>query len=97
VLRGQFQLADDEDDDVERHADLEPTGIDADAIGEAEVEFSKVAPAVQEVEFAARNLTPRTAFTFAIDGMDVAVATANSRGLVEIELDVRIPGTNGSR
>ena len=30
---------------------LKPTGVDADAAGEAEVEFSKAAPATQEIEF----------------------------------------------
>ena len=38
VLRGSFAAVDDgDDDDVERKARLEPTGIDADAAGEAEV------------------------------------------------------------
>jgi hypothetical protein len=44
VLSGQFQVTDG-DDDVERKAVLAPTGVDADATGEAEVEFSKDAPA----------------------------------------------------
>ena len=61
VLRGQFALADEEDDDIERKATLEPTGVDADAAGEAEVEF-----AAQEVEFAARNLQAGATFTFVI-------------------------------
>ena len=67
VLRGQFALADEEDDDIERKATLEPTGIDADAAGEAEVEFAKASPAVQEIEFAARNLQAGATFTFVID------------------------------
>jgi hypothetical protein len=93
VLRGQFVLADEEDDDIERKATLEPTGVDADAAGEAEVEFSKTAPAIQEVEFSVRNLQPGIAFTFVIDGVDVATATADRRGRAEVELDVRLPGT----
>jgi hypothetical protein len=91
VLRGQFALADEEDDDIERKATLEPTGVDADAAGEAEVEFAKTAPAVQEVEFAARNLQAGATFTFVIDGNDVATATADRRGGVEVELEVRLP------
>ena len=91
VLRGQFALADEEDDDIERKATLEPTGVDADAAGEAEVEFAKTAPAVQEVEFAVRNLQAGATFTFVIDGNDVATATADRRGGVEVELEVRLP------
>src|SRR5688572_10571219 len=41
VLRGQFALSDDDDDDVERKAALRPAGADTDAAGEAEVEFAK--------------------------------------------------------
>ena len=91
VLRGQFQLVDEEDDDVERKAVLTATGVDADAVGEAEVEFTRGTPAEQEVEFSARNLTANAAVTFVIDGTDVATATADGRGRVEVELDVRIP------
>ena len=90
VLRGKFVLVDEEDDDIERKATLEPSGVDADAAGEAEVEFSKGAPAIQEVEFSVRNLPPGIAFTFVIDGVDVATATADRRGRAEVELDVRI-------
>ena len=41
-ISGQFQVADEDDDDVERKAVLAPTGVDADATGEAEVEFSRM-------------------------------------------------------
>ena len=47
---------DEEDDDIERKAPLQSTGIDADALGEADVEFTKDAPSDQEVEFSVRNL-----------------------------------------
>lgn len=97
VLRGQFVLADEEDDDVERRAVLEPTGVDADATGEAEVEFSKAAPATQEIEFSVRNLPPGVVFTFVIDGTDVATATSDRRGRAEVEFDVRMPGRAASR
>jgi hypothetical protein len=93
VLRGQFVLADEDDDDVERQAALEPTGVDDDASGEVEIEFSKVSPAEQEIEFSVRNLQPGATFTFVIDGTDLATATANGRGRAEVELDVWIPGT----
>jgi hypothetical protein len=97
VLRGSFVLADEEDDDVERRATLEPTGVDADAAGEAEVEFAKAAPTKQEIEFSVRNLQAGGAFTFVIDGIDVATATVDRRGRAEMEVDVRLPGTPASR
>ena len=93
VLRGQFVLADEDDDDIERKATLEPTGVDDDATGDVEVEYSKASPAEQEVEFSVRNLQPGATFTFVIDGTDLATATANGRGRAEVELDVWIPGT----
>jgi hypothetical protein len=97
VLSGRFQVVDEDDDDVERKATLAPTGVDADATGEAEVEFSKDAPANQEVEFSIRNVSPNTAFTFVIDGTPVATATADGRGRAEVEVEVRMPGTPASR
>ena len=97
VLRGQFALVEEDDDDIERKAALVQTGVDADAAGEAEVEFAKAAPTVQEVEFAARNLQPDAAFTFVIDGHDIATATADRDGNAEIELEVRLPGASASR
>ena len=90
VLRGQFQLAEEEDDDVERKAKLEPAGADTDASGEAEVEFAKASPATQEIEFSVRNVAPGAAFTFVIDGVDVATATSDSRGRAEVELKVSL-------
>ena len=63
---------------------LEPTGVDADATGEAEVEFSKDAPADQEVEFSVRNVSAGAVLTFVIDGTDVATARADRRGRAEV-------------
>ena len=97
LLRGSFQQADEEDDDIERKAVLAAAGADADARGEAEVEFSKNAPAKQEVEFSVRNVAPGTVLTFAIDGVDVATATADGKGQAEVELDVPMPGTAAAR
>ena len=92
VLQGQFMTPVEEDGGIERRATLAPTGVDADAAGEAEVEFAKSGATAQEVEFAVRNLQPGTALTFAIDGTDVATATTDRRGRAEVELDVRMPG-----
>ena len=97
VLRGQFAQADEDDDDVERKAMLQPTGAVADAAGEAEVEFAKASATRQEIEFSVRNLQAGVAFTFVIDGVDVATATADRRGRAEVEIDVPLPGTTASR
>jgi hypothetical protein len=97
VLRGQFVAVAEEDDDVEKKATLQPTGVDADAAGEAEVEFAKAAPTKQELEFTVRNLEAGVVFTFVIDGVDVATATADRRGRAEVEIDVPLPGTTAAR
>lgn len=89
VLRGQFRVVEEEDDDIERKALLEPTGIDADAAGEAEVEYTSDAQADQEVEFAARNLAPGGTVTFVIDGTDIATATVDSQGRAKAELEIK--------
>jgi hypothetical protein len=83
--------------DTGRKAALAPTGIDADATGEAEIEFRKSAPAEQEVEFSVGNVAPGTVLTFVIDGTAMATATADSRGRAEVELDVRMPGATALR
>jgi hypothetical protein len=97
ILSGPFQLVEEDDDDVERKATLAATGSETDATGEAEVEFSKAAPAEQEIEFSVRNVAAGAKSTFVIDGTEVATATANGRGRAEVELDVRMPGAAGSR
>jgi hypothetical protein len=97
VLQGQFMTPVEEDGDLERRATLAPTGVDADATGEAEVEFARTGATEQEVEFAVRNLQPGTTFTFAIDGTDVATATTDRRGRADVELDVKLPGAAASR
>ena len=97
VLSGSFQPMAEADDDVERKAVLTPTGVDTDAEGEAEVEFSKAAPAEQEVEFSVRNVAPRGKVTFSIDGVDVGSATADARGRAELEINVAAATTSTSR
>jgi hypothetical protein len=93
VLSGQFQRVDEEDDDVERKAILAATSVHAEAAGEAEVEFTKEGLAEQELEFSVRNLPPNAAFTFVIDGTEVATTSTDPRGRAEVELDVRMPDT----
>jgi hypothetical protein len=94
ILSGPFKPVEEEDDDIERKAVLAPTGVDADAAGEAEVEFTKATPVQQEVEFSVRNVPAGAVLTFLIDGTEVAKATADKRGRAEVELEVpqRAPG-----
>ena len=80
VLQGQFMAPVEEDGDLERRATLAPTGVDADASGEA------------EVEFAVENLQPQASFTFVIDGTDITTVMTDRQGRAEAELDVRMPG-----
>ena len=80
MLQGQFVAADEDDDDIERKAVLKPTGIVANAAGEAEVEFAKSAPAEQEIEFSVSGLQPGAAFTFVIDGRRSAPRRPTSAG-----------------
>src|SRR5688572_11871524 len=74
VLQGKFVAVDEDDDDLERKATLAQTGWDADAAGEAEIEFDKVAPEEQEVEFSVRNLQAGATFTLVVDGFDLVTA-----------------------
>src|SRR5687767_9475453 len=97
VLRGQFAVAEEEDDDIERKAALEQTGVDADAAGEADGEFVKAAPSVQVVEFVDRNLQPGVRFIFPIDVHVVSSSTADLRVTAEVEVEVRLPGASASR
>lgn len=93
VLSGAFML-DDEDDaeDVERKAALQPTGADADASGVAEVEVAKQNPVEQEVEFSGRNLQAGVRYTLVLDGRDVIAGIADRDGELELDRDVPIPG-----
>jgi hypothetical protein len=93
LLRGRFELIEEEDDDTERKAPLEPTGADTDAYGEAEVEYSNTNPAEQEVEFSIRNVTPDATYTFVIDGEVVGTATADQKGRAEFDRDVKAPAS----
>ena len=89
ILRGQFQKADEEDDDIERKAALQATGSDADAVGEAEVEYASSGAAEQEVEFSIRNVEPNATYTFVIDGRDVGTAKSDGRGRAALEWKVK--------
>lgn len=89
ILRGQFEVADEDDDDIERKATLKPVAGDTDAAGEAEVEYASSGAAEQEVEFSIRNVQPEATYTFVIDGRDVATAKADARGRATLEWKVK--------
>jgi hypothetical protein len=90
ILKGDFTSVDEDDDDTERKAALKPV-TDTTASGAAEIEFAKNQPKEQEVEFAGRYLIPGATYTLAIDGHDVATATADKSGRLEIEVNVPLP------
>lgn len=93
VLRGPFELVEEDDDDTERKAALEAAGPDADASGEAEVEYSKANPAEQEVEFSIRNLEPAASYSLVIDGAAVGTVQTDQKGRAEFDLDVKAPAS----
>jgi hypothetical protein len=93
VLSGRFVETSD-DNESERSATLSPTGIDADASGEAEVEVSGTGnDRRQEVEFSVVNVEPRSVVTFVIDGKTFVTATADDRGRASAERRVPLPAT----
>jgi hypothetical protein len=92
VLTGKFAVVDEDDDDIERKAPLTSTGIDTDAVGEAEVEVDRTGnPRRQEVEFSVKNVQPGAVFTFVIDGKVFATVTADAKGRAAHEQDVPLP------
>jgi hypothetical protein len=97
VLRGEFALVDEQDDDdVERKASLQAVGANAEAAGEAEVEFAKDAPAKQEIEFSVRNL-PAGTVTFFVDGQAIGQASVDRSGRADIDVEVAMPGAAAAR
>lgn len=92
VLRGDFVRNDEDDDDIERKAALKAAGPDADATGDAEVEFPKTDVVVQEVEFSVKNLTPGATYAFVIDGKTVTTARTGKDGGASVDVDVKMPG-----
>jgi hypothetical protein len=92
VLRGEFVLNDEDDDDTERKATLKAVGSVAEAVGEAEVEYPRTGEVVQEVEFSVKHLAPRAKYTFVIDGQAVTTAATGGDGSGSVELKVKLPG-----
>jgi hypothetical protein len=89
LLRGTFAaVPGDSDNEVERQATLASAEAGGTAAGNAEVEFEKSRPDVQEVEFNVTGLRAGTALTLVIDGHRVITATANGKGEAEAEVNV---------
>ena len=91
LLKGTFAPADgDDDQEVERVAKLAPVSAGSAGSGEAEVEYRKDAPNVQEIEFLVEGVKPRTALTLVLDGKPVLRATADEKGKAEAEANVSV-------
>ena len=88
LLRGTFTPVDADDGDIERLAKLAPTEAGGKASGEAEVEYSKKTPNMQEIEFQVSGVPARAVLTLVLDGRAVISATADSKGRAEAEVNV---------
>lgn len=90
VLGGSFTMATKKNGDVEGEATLAATGVDADAVGKAEVEVStKNGNVDKELEVEVNNLAPGATFNLFVDGRQAAVITTNPRGHAELEMTNR--------
>jgi hypothetical protein len=69
--------------DVQREAQLNPTGIDADARGEVKIKSSS---SREELEIKAEDLNPNAQYTIVVDGFTVAVMQADGSGKLELRL-----------
>jgi hypothetical protein len=92
LLRGTFAAVDPDDDEegeIERLAKLAAAQSGVTASGEAEVEYQKAEPDIQEVEFLVTGAQAGAVLTLFIDGKSVVSATADSKGRAEAEINVR--------
>ena len=89
LLRGTFAAAADTND-VERQATLTATPEGGQASGDAEIEYSKDQPNVQEIEFEVAGVPARAIVTLVLDGRDVISATADDKGRAKAEFDVTV-------
>ena len=87
VLAGQLVEVPEDDDDVERKAELKGSGISAGATGFAEVEVSKTDNRLdQEVEVSVAKLAPGATYSVFVDGKQLGTLQTNKDGNAEIEL-----------
>jgi hypothetical protein len=90
LLRGTFAAATGNSDEVERGATLTATPDGGQASGEAEIEYTKSKPNVQEIEFEVSGMPARAIVTLVLDGKDVISATADDKGKAKAEFDVAV-------
>jgi hypothetical protein len=87
VLNGHFVDVPEDDDDLERKAELKGSGASAAATGQAEVEVSKENNRLdQEVEVSVSNLAPGATYALFIDGKQLGTFQTNKNGRGELEL-----------
>ncbi len=87
VLSGHFVEIPEDDDDLERKAELKGSGASAAATGQAEVEVSRTNNQLdQEIEVSVSNLTPGSTFAVFVDGKQLGTFQTNKNGRGELEL-----------
>ena len=87
VLSGHLVDVPEDDDDLERKAELKGSGASATATGQAEVEVSKTNNRLdQEVEVSVSNLAPGATYALFIDGKQLGTFQTNKNGRGELEL-----------
>jgi hypothetical protein len=88
VLIGHLVEMPEDDDDLERKAELKGSGAHANATGEAEIEVSKTNNRLdQEVEVSVSSLAPGATYAVFIDGKQLGTFQTNKRGSGELELN----------
>jgi hypothetical protein len=88
ILGGNFTLTTEKNGEVEGTALLAASGVDPDAVGEAEIEISnkKNSFTEKELEAEVKNLAANTSYNLFIDGQQAASFKTNHRGAVELEM-----------
>ena len=88
VLMGHFVDVPEDDDDLERKAELRGSGTSDRATGQAEIEISKTDNQLdQEVEVSVSNLAPGATYAVFVDGKQLGTFQTNNNGAGELELD----------
>ncbi len=88
VLLGHFVDVPEDDDDLERKAELRGSGASAGATGQAEIEVSKTDNRLdQEVEVSVSSLRPGATYAVFVDGKQLGTFQTNTNGAGELELN----------
>jgi hypothetical protein len=87
ALRGHFVEQPEDDDDIERKAELIGSGTTAAATGQAEVEISRTDNRLdQEVEVSVNHLTPGATYAVFVDEKPLGTFQTDKDGKAELEL-----------